>query len=172
MFTLFEFYLGVNGDIIANNHLSVSDATLKDNIIQLSNDRSLELLTQIECYKYNLLNSDKETYGVMAQQLEKIGLKNIVNQGTEQGEGHFKSVAYIQLLPLIIASLKKLNEKVNAGGSDKRPSSPTFRPYQSQLSQMSSFKPFENSVMADPKQVLKKYERDVRSQKRKSNRKR
>ena len=41
-------------------------------------------------------------YGVIAQQLEEIGLNNMVS-GTEQ-----KSVNYLQLIPLIIEAIKKL----------------------------------------------------------------
>jgi hypothetical protein len=104
--------LTVNGDVIAQNHLSTSDIMLKSNITELNCDKSLELLSKIECYKYNLLDSDQETYGVMAQQLEKIGLDNLVNNGTG-----YKSVAYTQLLPLIIASLKKLNQKIDSSNN-------------------------------------------------------
>ncbi len=99
----------INGDVVAQNHLSVSDSTLKSNILPLDHDTSLDLLLKIECYEYNLLNSSSQTYGVMAQQLENIGLDNIVNQ-----DQNYKSVAYIQLIPLIISSIKKLNEQLRS----------------------------------------------------------
>lgn len=124
--------LTINGDVIAQNHLSTSDVMLKNNITELDSSLSLELLSKIECYKYNLLDSDQETYGVMAQQLEEIGLNNVVNSGSE-----YKSVAYTQLVPLIIASLKQLNQKVDR--------SEPFKPVQSlQTSyKLEPFKPLE-----------------------------
>ncbi len=119
--------LTVNGNIIAQNHLSTSDIMLKSNISELDNCQSLELLSKIECYKYNLLDSDQETYGVIAQQLEEIGLNNLVNKGSD-----YKSVAYTQLVPLIIASLKQLNKKVENNHVPFKP-----------LEQPISFKPFK-----------------------------
>jgi hypothetical protein len=104
-----EKILTVNGNVVAQNNLSISDATLKSNIYPLNSDQCLETLAKIECFKYKLLDSEKESYGVMAQQLEEIGLENIVHDGPTN-----KSVAYAQLLPLVIASMKKLDEKINS----------------------------------------------------------
>lgn len=157
--------LTVNGDVIAQNHLSVSDVMLKNNIMQLSNDQSLELLSKIECYKYNLLDSDTETYGVMAQQLENIGLKNIVNQGAD-----FKSVAYIQLLPLIIASLKKLNEKVEGIQTFKpftssQPPPPFQPPLPQPQPEPKIFEPYDPD---ESKIITKKFQTNITRKKRRS----
>jgi hypothetical protein len=109
--------LSVNGTVIAKDHLSTSDMLLKTNIQPLTSSlstSSLDLLSKIECYRYNLMNSDKETYsdketfGVMAQQLEQIGLENLVHNPDDD----HKSVAYMQLITLVIDSIKTLDNKV------------------------------------------------------------
>jgi hypothetical protein len=101
--------LTVNGLVVAQDHMSISDKTLKKNILKIDGENCLGILSKIECFKYNLLDSDKETYGVMAQQLEEIGLGNLINNDND-----YKTVSYIQIITLLISSLKLLNEKLNS----------------------------------------------------------
>jgi hypothetical protein len=96
----------VNGSIIANSFITTSDAKFKSNIQQI--DNPLDILSKIEGYSYNLNNSCKRSYGVIAQDIEKINeISDIVNDC-----GSFKAVDYHQFVPLLIESVKQINEKM------------------------------------------------------------
>lgn len=88
----------------ATSHISTSDVAYKENIEGLTNP--LETLMKVEGYSYDLKNkevSDKRQWGVIAQQLESIGLGHIV-EGTEGA----KAVNYLALIPLLVEAVKEL----------------------------------------------------------------
>ena len=111
----------VNGDICMQNNTiaakalySTSDANSKENI----NDITFEdyhKVADVAFKSFNFKNDETKTktYGVIAQDLQNVGLDNIVHKN-EQGE---LSVDYISLLVLKIADLenkvKELTEKLN-----------------------------------------------------------
>jgi hypothetical protein len=101
-----------DGDISGLNFNATSDKRLKTNIKDLKN--SLHIIEKIDCCSYKWKKSkvkncnNKLTYGVIAQQLEEIGLEHVVNN-----DGEYKSVNYLQLIPLLINSVKELNCEVN-----------------------------------------------------------
>ena len=97
----------VGGDVYGNSFSATSDATLKTNIHSLADP--LRTLKKIEGYSYNWKdeNVSKNTqWGVLAQQLEEVGLDNLVNQGVN------KSVNYLGLVPLLIEAVKELSKEV------------------------------------------------------------
>jgi hypothetical protein len=101
--------LGVTLDISANAINCTSDATLKTKIVQLGDPMST--LGKIEGYSYEWIRDEgtgKEMWGVLAQQLESVGLNHMVTQGTDH-----KSVNYIQLIPLLIEAVKELSYKID-----------------------------------------------------------
>ena len=103
---------GFIGDIYANSFNTPSDKLLKTNIEKLSG--SLDLINKIETYSYNwspdyISYSDRKQFGLLAQQLEEIGLDNIVS-GTKMGQ---KAVNYIALIPILIDAVKELSIKIN-----------------------------------------------------------
>lgn len=103
--------LEMTGDVTANSLTAKSDKRLKKEITPLKN--SLNILKKVECYSYKwrkrkgIKRDNRKNFGVIAQQLEKIGLKDMV-----QNNEKFKSVNYIQLIPLLIESVKELTKRI------------------------------------------------------------
>lgn len=96
---------GFTQDVYAQTFNAVSDARYKKNITRLSDP--LAKLMAIEGYEYEWkdekLNTGKKQLGVLAQQLEAVGLSDIVT-GTEDK----KAVNYAALVPLLIEAIKEL----------------------------------------------------------------
>ena len=96
--------LSVSGNVTAIDFNSTSDQTLKINIEKLNN--SIEILRQINPVSFNWKDNGEKSYGVIAQELEKI-LPELVrdNNGT-------KTVSYIPLIALLIDAVLELNQKL------------------------------------------------------------
>jgi hypothetical protein len=99
--------ISVSGTVTATDFNSVSDMTLKENIQPIHNAQ--DILSQINPVSFQWKDTDdnKLSYGVVAQEIEKV-LPEIVNTN---GSG-VKSVAYIQLIALLIDAVKTLNKEV------------------------------------------------------------
>lgn len=97
--------LHVAGKAFADKFVTTSDELLKTDIIPLEN--SLNRIRQIEAYSYRLKHdrSQTQSFGVMAQQLEKIGLSNLVDNSRE-----YKSVDYTNLIALLIEAVQELDK--------------------------------------------------------------
>lgn len=100
--------LQVKGDIIA---FYSSDERFKDNIKKI--DNPLEKVLSIGGYTFDWNEtSGKKDYGsetgVIAQEIEKLGLPGVVET---REDGHL-AVRYDKLVPLLIESIKELNDKV------------------------------------------------------------
>lgn len=100
----------ISGNVYGNTFNSVSDKRLKTEIEKIENP--LDKLLHIDGYTYKWKKTFSEDqrlqYGVMAQQLESAGLKDIVYGNSEK-----KTVNYLGLIPLIIESIKELTTKIN-----------------------------------------------------------
>lgn len=98
------------GTVTAKSHANSSDIRLKENIKSISED--IDKIRDIEFFEFNY-KSDKnkiKSYGVIAQDLEKVGLENLV---VEDDNG-YKAVDYTALIMLelqrqrkVIAALEK-----------------------------------------------------------------
>ena len=100
--------LQVKGDIVA---FYSSDERFKDNIKKI--DNPLEKVLSIGGYTFDWNEtSGKKDYGsetgVIAQEIEKLGLPGVVET---REDGHL-AVRYDKLVPLLIESIKELNDKV------------------------------------------------------------
>jgi len=97
--------LFVEGSII-----NPSDIRLKENISDLTNDISDGIL-KISPKKYNFKNDEnkKEHYGIMAQDLEEIFPILITNNSING----IKSVNYLELIPLMIAKMKNMQNEID-----------------------------------------------------------
>jgi hypothetical protein len=95
-----------SGNVYAHAIISTSDATLKENIIPLTN--SLEQIMKIKTYEYNMIGQKQKQYGVLAQQLEEAGLNHMVSKESEH-----MYVNYMQLIPMLISSVKQLSDELN-----------------------------------------------------------
>jgi hypothetical protein len=99
------------GDMYAATFNTTSDIKYKTNIEQLSDP--LNQLKKIEGYSFNWKEdfvgyNDRLQYGVVAQQIEEVGLGHLVTGGN----GSSKSVNYIGIIPLLIEAIKELSAKL------------------------------------------------------------
>ena len=100
--------LRVDGDIIA---FHTSDERLKENIKKI--DDPLSKVISISGYTFDWTDeSEREGSGtgVIAQEVEKLGLPDLVTTRKKTG---YKAVDYEKLVPLLIEAIKELNGKVN-----------------------------------------------------------
>ena len=98
----------VKGDIVA---FYSSDERLKTNIKPI--DDPLAKVISIGGYTFDWTEeSDKEgsSTGVIAQEIEKLGLPDLVTTRKKTG---YKAVDYEKLVPLLIEAIKELNTKVD-----------------------------------------------------------
>jgi hypothetical protein len=72
-------------------------------------DNPINKLNQLNGYLYQWKEDDSYQYGVVAQELQKI-LPHAVSV-TKQG---IYTVAYNQIIPLLIEAIKELNKKLEA----------------------------------------------------------
>ena len=126
-----NFKLNVSGSIKCIGINTMSDQRFKENITALN--PSLENLRKIKLYEYkfkqgldqlpkneeevnldksigahNLGLDNKKHFGVMAQELEKIYPELVM-----EDENGYKTVNYIELIPVLIKSFQELDSKVN-----------------------------------------------------------
>lgn len=94
------------GTVTAKSHANSSDIRLKENIKSISED--IDKIRDIDFFEFNYKSDEEKTksYGVIAQDLEKVGLENLV---VEDANG-YKAVDYISLLVL---EIQRLRNEVN-----------------------------------------------------------
>lgn len=112
------FGLKINGGIEATNgmisptYLNSSDERLKKDIETIS-DNDIDKVKNVNLKSYVFKSDNSKHYGVIAQDVEKAGLSELVMNGSDG----MKSVDYISLLILKISELeneiKNLKEQIN-----------------------------------------------------------
>jgi hypothetical protein len=95
--------LEVLGTVCATDFNSTSDKNLKTNIQKIPDP--LDKVLQLNGYTFNWKETNKESVGVIAQELEEI-FPQLVS-GVSQ-----KSVNYNGIIAVLIESIKELNQKV------------------------------------------------------------
>jgi len=93
-----------SGDITAANFNSSSDRNLKENISPIAD--ALDIVLQLNGSSFTWKNTKKNSYGVIAQELEEI-LPELVE--TQEG---VKSVNYLGLIAFLINAVKELDSRV------------------------------------------------------------
>lgn len=102
---------GVSGEINASGKItalefdSLSDAKYKRNIEPIKN--GLDIVTKINPVSFDWSSTDKKSYGVIAQELEKIIPKAVST--TETGD---KTVNYTLIIAFLISAVQNLNSKL------------------------------------------------------------
>jgi hypothetical protein len=91
---------------VSGNISVTSDERLKDNIKDLTND-DIDKLTTITPKQYKMKFSEGEHYGFIAQEVEKI-YPSLVHTN-EEG---YKSLNYIEFIPLLLLKIKDLEKQV------------------------------------------------------------
>ena len=106
--------LEVTGDITA--FAPLSDSRLKDDVVPIPNAHDKVLSVSGNTFKWNNgfgptvnKNAGKEDTGVIAQEIEALGLPGVV----ELREGGIHGVHYEKLVPLLIEAIKELSAKVD-----------------------------------------------------------
>jgi hypothetical protein len=99
-----------NSDLyVAGNLYNTSDIRLKENIIQLSQekvDKLLDLKPVEYFFKADL--TKKEHLGFIAQDVEKL-FPNLIKNNILG----YKTVNYIELIPIIISKMKSMQNEIN-----------------------------------------------------------
>jgi hypothetical protein len=101
------FYVTQAGAVVADNNITAySDARLKENIVTI--DSALDKVSQMRGVYYNRINDETKTrnVGVIAQEIEAI-LPEVVHNTDDT-----KSVAYGNIVGVLIEAIKELNEEV------------------------------------------------------------
>lgn len=99
--------LTVTGTIVATNDITAfSDERLKKNVKTIQN--ALEKVTELRGVEYEKNDSDKKHIGVIAQEVEKVIPEVVLNNE------EYKSVAYGNIVGLLIEAIKDLNKKVES----------------------------------------------------------
>ena len=96
------------GNVAALAFYETSDKRLKENINKIETS-DIDKVSKVQLKEFNFKNDDKKIkrYGVIAQELEEIGLNNLVTENSETGN---KSVDYISFL---ILKIKELENRIN-----------------------------------------------------------
>lgn len=92
------------GTVTAKSHANSSDIRLKENIKSISED--IDKIRDIDFFEFNYKSDEEKTksYGVIAQDLEKVGLENLV---VEDANG-YKAVDYTALIMLELQRQRKV----------------------------------------------------------------
>ena len=103
-----------NGQVTATKVTQTSDERLKENISTIIED--IDKIKDIEFFEFNLNDDVNKTksYGVIAQDLEKVGLENLV---VEDANG-YKAVDYTALIMLELQRLRNEVKELKATIND------------------------------------------------------
>jgi hypothetical protein len=97
---------GVAGTIVASGNITAfSDIRLKKDLVQIPN--ALDKVQQLTGYTYTRIDSGIQETGLVAQDVQKILPEAIV-------EGEYLSVAYGNLVGLLVEAIKELRAEVAA----------------------------------------------------------
>jgi hypothetical protein len=95
----------VTGQLLATEIDVFSDQLLKTNITEISD--ALDIINNLEGFKFNWKDSGKQSLGIIAQDIEKI-LPELVTTHNQ-----YKTVNYIGLIPILIEAVKELYRRIN-----------------------------------------------------------
>ena len=96
------------GDVVASS-TTPSDYRLKENIESL--DNSLDKIKDLEGKSFNWKDSGEYDYGLIAQEVEKILPELVKEKNNISTGGTQKVVKYVSMIPILIESIKELDEK-------------------------------------------------------------
>jgi hypothetical protein len=94
------------GRVTARDFLSLSDQRFKKDICLISNPETI--LSSIKGVRFQWKDSDKQDIGLLAQDVIKV-LPEAVSGTLEEG----LRVSYDKLIPVLVESLKKLQQRVD-----------------------------------------------------------
>jgi len=97
------------GTVTAQSFNATSDVNLKENIVPINNSNALKLVSLFKPYEFNFKSDEhkRKRIGVIAQELEKISPELVI-----ENDNGIKSVSYLDMIGLLIASVKELKERI------------------------------------------------------------
>jgi len=97
------------GTVTAQSFNATSDVNLKENIVPINNSNALNLVSLFKPYEFNFKSDEhkRKRIGVIAQELEKISPELVI-----ENDNGIKSVSYLDMIGLLIASVKELKERI------------------------------------------------------------
>ena len=102
--------LQVSGNIVASGTVTAnSDETLKTNIKTI--DNALEKVLSLRGVEYDRIDTGENQIGVIAQEVEKI-IPQVVYPKQPAPDDEKKSVAYANLIGLLIEAIKEQNQRI------------------------------------------------------------
>lgn len=106
-----------NNLIVMGTFSNPSDMKLKENVSDLTNELCDNIL-KITPKKYNFINDEtkKEHYGIIAQELEEIFPKLVINTETEDSDNNttqIKTINYLELIPIMISKMKIMQNEID-----------------------------------------------------------
>ena len=103
--------LNVNGDVVAYSTSVASDKMLKNNISNIEDP--IEKVKQLNGVTFNWKKNDKESGGVIAQEVQQV-LPSLVSKVTElNGEGSHLAVDYNGIIGLLIETVKEQQNQID-----------------------------------------------------------
>jgi hypothetical protein len=109
----------IDGDLFVGGTITnPSDINLKDNIENLSLSLTLsEKIMSLNPVKYNYKDDEKkEHFGLIAQDVEKFfpNLVNTISTPIGEEEVSFKTVNYLEIIPLLLLKIKDLQNQIDS----------------------------------------------------------
>jgi len=115
-----NFWVDGDGDVWHSGLHTISDLSLKENILDLS--ASLDIINQLRPVKYNFkegafgekmgsssVNKNKIRYGLIAQEVELILPSLVESRGDS-----LKAINYIEIIPLLIDAIQIQQEQIDS----------------------------------------------------------
>lgn len=101
----------ISSDLIVTGSLyNTSDEKLKENIIEIDDEKTDNLLTLNPIlFSFKNDSTGKKHYGVLAQDVEKI-FPELVENNFNSG---YKTVNYSELIPIMLSKIKKMQTEID-----------------------------------------------------------
>jgi len=94
-----------SGELSATSFNSLSDITVKENVHTI--DNALDLVNNIRGVSFNWTDNKKKSYGVVAQEIEKV----LPHAVTKNDNGQL-TVAYNNIVGVLIQAVKELSDEI------------------------------------------------------------
>lgn len=98
------------GNFSATQFTSLSDATQKTNVRPIEN--SIELTKQLEGVRFDWIDNNKPSVGVIAQEIEKVLPELVVNVSGPEPFYRLKTVNYDGLIAVLIEAIKEQQVRI------------------------------------------------------------
>ena len=105
----------MHSDNIIGDPASLSDARLNSEIIPVSGEQALGVLSQIQGCTYERIDMEQRRLGLIAdgveEAIEELAVDNVIGQKWHEGE-EYKSLDYNRLVALLIPAVNSLSARV------------------------------------------------------------